>query len=267
MPYSLFQLAGKYFQYKLRAKNGKGHGMHSPFVFDFIRNVLSVRYVYPDYERVEHLRRSLLNETRKIDVIDLGAGSGKSSGKHRSISSIARNAAKPAKFGQLLYRMVRYYKPDCILELGTSLGISSCYLQLGNPTAELTTLEGSPAIAAEARVNFQQLQLTSIQQVTGNFDDTLQDVLKNKEKLDFVFVDGNHQLDPTVRYFEQLLPHLHNDSILIFDDIHWSAEMEEAWNQIKKHASVRCTVDLFFIGIVFFRQEFKEPQHFQVQFA
>src|SRR5690606_38570422 len=101
-------------------------------------------------------------------------------GKQRSISSIARHAAKPPKFGKLLYRMVNYYKPSSILELGTSLGVSSCYLQLGNPDAEMITLEGSPAIAAEAGKNFQQLQLPSIKQVVGNFDDTLEDVLKNK---------------------------------------------------------------------------------------
>ena len=80
------------------------------------------------------------------------------------------------------------------------------------------------------------------------------------------YVDGNHRYEPTIRYFQLLLSHAHNDTILIFDDIHWSAEMEKAWKEIQQHPSVRCTVDLFYLGFVFLRDEFKVPQHFVVRF-
>jgi predicted O-methyltransferase YrrM len=95
---------------------------------------------------------------------------------------------------------------------------------------------------------------------------TLSDALDKLTTVDFAFVDGNHRQEPTERYFQQILTKINNDSIIIFDDIHWSREMEQAWETIKKHPSVCCTVDLFFIGIVFFREEFRENQHFKIRF-
>jgi predicted O-methyltransferase YrrM len=184
----------------------------------------------------------------------------------RSIASIARHAAKPKKWAQLLFRIVNYYQPENILELGTSLGISTSYMAMANPHAHIVTAEGSSAIAERAHKNFRSLQLTSVHQVKGNFNDTLPVILKSLPKLDLAFIDGNHRLEPTLQYFNQLLPSLHEGSIVIFDDIHWSAEMEQAWNAIRENNAVRLSVDLFFIGLVFFSDQFKAKQHFTIRF-
>jgi predicted O-methyltransferase YrrM len=197
---------------------------------------------------------------------DMGAGSVVAMTNKRTISSIAKTAAKPKKFGQLLYRLVKYYQPETIIELGTSLGITTSYLSLAAPGAKLVTMEGSNAVAAVARQNFNALGLKNISVTEGNFDDTLLPALSNLSSVDLCFIDGNHRQEPTERYFRQLLPKLTNDSILVFDDIHWSHEMEQAWKTISQHEAVRCSIDLFFIGIVFFRQEFKEKQHFVIRF-
>ena len=162
--------------------------------------------------------------------------------------------------------MVRQYQPTTILELGTSLGISTSYLSLANPGASIITMEGASSIAAKARQNFNTLKLQNISIEEGNFDQTLSAVVSQISLLDIAFIDGNHRREPTESYFGQLLPKTHNDSILIFDDIHWSHGMEQAWETIKQHPSVRCTIDLFFIGIALFRQEFKEKQHFSIRF-
>ena len=264
--YSPFQLAIKYLRYYLTASNSQGHGMHSPFVFEFITKVLNDKTEYPAYQLVENLRQQLLTDQSELTIEDYGAGSTIDKTNQRTIASIAKNAAKPAKYGQLLYRMVKYYQPQTILELGTSLGITTSYLSLAKPDAELTTMEGATAIAEAARQNFATLKLQNIIVKEGNFDHTLQNVISGLSTIDFAFVDGNHRREPTERYFNQLLSATNNDSILIFDDIHWSREMEQAWETIKHHPSVRCTIDLFFIGIVLFRQEFKEKQHFVVRF-
>ncbi|MBL7738122.1 MAG: class I SAM-dependent methyltransferase [Chitinophagaceae bacterium] len=240
--------------------------MHSPFVFDLITKVMNDKTTYPDYRQVEGLRENLLTDQALLDIEDMGAGSGVSKTNQRTVASIARNAAKPKKFGQLLYRMVKYYQPQMIIELGTSLGITTSYLSLAKSNANLITMEGARSVAAVARNNFDQLRLKNVSLTEGNFDDTLQPVLEPFSSVDFCFVDGNHRQEPTERYFRQLLPKTTNDSILIFDDIHWSQEMELAWHTIQQHEAVRCTVDLFFIGIVFFRQEFKEKQHFKIRF-
>jgi predicted O-methyltransferase YrrM len=264
--YSAYRQVRKYLSYYLTAANGKGHGMHSPFIFDFITTVLNDKQAYPDYETVEQLRQRMLNDKRILSVTDFGAGSMTDKSDHRTIASIAKNAAKPAKYSQLLYRMIRKYKPAAALELGTSLGITTTYLALANPGMKLVTMEGSPAVAEIARQNFKDTGLDNIEMTEGNFDQTLQSVLDSLPAVDFIFVDGNHRREPTLRYFYQFLDKINPQSILIFDDIHWSAEMEQAWEIIKSHDAVRCSIDLFFIGIVFFRKEFMEKQHFSIRF-
>lgn len=264
--YSPFQLAAKYLNYWLTASNGKGHGMHSPFVFEFITKILNDKTIYPEYEKVESLRKQLVNDNAILEVEDFGAGSSISKTNKRSVSSIAKNAAKPKKFGQLLFRIVKYYQPATILELGTSLGITTSYLSLAKPEAKLVTMEGSKEIAEVVKKNFSTLHLRNIEIVEGNFDDTLSSLITHHSYIDFAFIDGNHRQEPTERYFQQILSKTNNDSILVFDDIHWSREMEAAWETIKNHSSVTCSIDLFFIGIVFFRKEFKEKQHFIIRF-
>ena len=264
--YSKYRQALNYLRYYFTAANGKGHGMHSPFVFDFIKTVLNDRQSYPDYQTVEKLREEMLTDKRILSVRDFGAGSVVNKSDHRTIASIAKNAAKPGKYGQLLYRMVKKYKPAATLELGTSLGITTSYLALAGPYMKLVTMEGSPAIAETARQNFKNLRLRGIEMVEGNFDETLLAALASLSTVDLVFIDGNHRREPTLRYFQQLLDKINPQSILVFDDIHWSPEMEAAWEVIRSHEAVRCSIDLFFIGIVFFREEFKEKQHFAIRF-
>jgi len=264
--YSPLQLAVKYFKQWLSASNGKGHGMHSPFVFEFITKILNDKTFYPEYEKVESLRNRLLNDHTVLEVKDFGAGSVISKKNQRSISSLAKNAAKPKKFGQLLFRMVKYYQAATILELGTSLGITTSYLSLAKPDAKLITMEGSKEIADVAKINFRNLEIRNIEIVEGNFDNTLSSVVRGLSTVDFAFIDGNHRQEPTERYFKELLANSSNESILVFDDIHWSSEMEAAWEAIKNNAAVTCSIDLFFIGIVFFRKEFKEKQHFSIRF-
>lgn len=264
--YSKFQLALKYVAYKLAASNSKGHGVHSPFVFDFITRVLNDDKQYSDYEKVESLRKKLLKNRSVLTIEDYGAGSGSSSSNRRSVSSIAKHALKTKKYAQLIYRIAKYYEPSSLIELGTSLGITSSYLSLARPDGSLITLEGAPAVAGIARRNFADLNLNNVRIVEGNFDYTLPSVLYHMPTVNFAFIDGNHRQQPTENYFQWLLERSTTNTIFIFDDIHWSPEMERAWNRIREHERVRCSIDLFFIGILFFRNEFKEKQHFTVKF-
>lgn len=264
--YNSVQLAFKYLQYYFTASNGKGHGLHSPFVFDFIIHVLNDRKTCPAYNKVEELREQLLSVNQEIEVEDFGAGSSIDKTNKRRIASIARHAAKPKKYGQLLYRMVQYYKSSAILELGTSLGITTSYLALANPLAKIMTIEGSPSIASIAKRNFNSLSIENTKIVEGNFDSVLSQVINNFSSIDFIFIDGNHREEPTIRYFNKIIGKTKKNSIVVLDDIHWSKEMEGAWQTIKNHSLVKCTIDLFFMGIVFFRDEFHEKQHFTVRF-
>lgn len=240
--------------------------MHSPFVFQFILHVLNNQSGYIPPAEIEVLRKKLKNDKSILQIEDLGAGSRVAATKERSVQQLATSALKPPKYAHLLYRLVKHYQPKTIVELGTSLGITTSYLAVANPIASITTIEGSKAVAAIATNNFSKLQLKNIRLLNGNFDALLPTVINEHTTIDLAYIDGNHRYQPTLNYFQQFLAKAHNDSIFVFDDIHWSKEMEQAWEEIKNHPSVRCTVDIFFLGFVFFRSEFKVKQHFSIRF-
>jgi len=264
--YSKFQLAKKYFKYYFTAANGKGHGVHSPFVFEFIKFVMNDKKHYDIYKEAEGLRTELLRNEAVIEVEDFGAGSSVIKTNKRKIKDIAASSLKPKKYSRLLFRMIQYYHAQQAVELGTSFGISTAYLASAQNRPTVTTMEGSPAIAKIAQHNFDQLELNNIELIPGNFDQTVPVLLAASPKIDFVFLDGNHRKAPTLRYFTELLGAAHENTVMVFDDIHWSREMEEAWEELKQHESVTLSIDLFFIGIIFFRKDFKVKQHFTIRF-
>ena len=260
------QLAFKFIKYYLTASNGNGHGIHSPFVYDFIRKVLNKTNAPDNAFEIEARRNSLESNTSVIEVLDRGAGSRTSELKKRSISSIAKSALKQKKISRLLYRMGVYFNPDNILEMGTCFGITSSYLAMSMPNQTLVTMEGAPAIAQEAQNTFDLLHLKNIQIVEGDFSTCLPEYLHSIPHIGMVYIDGNHRYAPTMEYFKLLLSKVNEQSILIFDDIYWSSEMEKAWDEIKKQEEVTLTIDLFYIGIVFFRKENKQKQHFTIRY-
>jgi predicted O-methyltransferase YrrM len=217
------------------------------------------------YKTIEALRAELLKDETTIRVLDLGAGSQFGNTKKKRIRDIAHNAAKPPKFGKLIFRLCDFFQPETILELGTSLGLTTAYMAAAKPSTNIYTLEGCPETLEKAKTNFNSLKLKNIHPIQGDFGYTLPSLLKKLEGVDFAFFDGNHRYKPTMDYFTQTLRLANENSLFIFDDIHWSSEMEQAWEEIKKHPQVSITIDLFFIGLVFFRKG-KPKEHFVIRF-
>ncbi|MFA6085149.1 O-methyltransferase [Mucilaginibacter sp.] len=248
-----------------RFKSKNRHGLHSPFIYRLVDEVIYDNKHKEVYDIVEEQRDHLLIDDRMITVADLGAGSHVNNNKQKKISDITINALKPPKLAKLLYRLAAFTQPTNIIELGTCLGITTIYLQQAAPNAKVYTLEGCPQTAGVAKEVFERAGLNDINIITGNFDDTLGGVLDSQEKLDFVYIDGNHQRDATLRYFEWCLPKVHEDTMLIFDDIYWSDGMKQAWEQIKTHPQVSATVDLFWIGLVFFKTG-QAKEDFKIRF-
>lgn len=264
--YSGVQMVFKYLRFYLTASNGKGHGIHSPFVFDFIERVLNDDRQFYAYRQIENLRQLLLNDQRILEVKDAGIDSNIHTSPYHTVAAIAKSSLSPAKFGQLLFRIVDRYALSDILELGTSLGITSSYLAMANNNASVTTMEGSRAIAATARENFQKLGIANCRLIEGDFDHTLHEWLKAGRVISMAYIDGNHRHESTVCYFRQLLNATNEYSILIFNNIHRSIEMEQAWKEIQNEEVVTLSIDLFFIGIIFFRKEFRTKQHISIRF-
>lgn len=240
--------------------------MHSPFVFDFILNVLQNKNDYEAPAEIELLRKTLLHDKTVLQMHELGAGSRTHTARQQTVAQIARAALKSRRLAQVLFRLVKHYQPQNIIELGTSLGLTTSYFSRANSGASIITIEGNPSVAAKAQENFEQLHCSNIEMLQGNFDDLLPPVLDRLKTADLAYIDGNHRYQPTISYFNQLLPCSHPNTIMVFDDIHWSAEMEQAWREIRQHPLVKYTIDIFFLGFVFFRSDFKVKQDFSIRF-
>jgi predicted O-methyltransferase YrrM len=255
----------RYFKYLLTAKTR--YRVHSQHVYDFINNVLRDKEQYTYYEVLWKHRNEIAASNDPIETVDFGVGSGKKaySTKIISLGKIVRLRSHKENELKLLYRIVRFYKPSNILEFGTAAGISTSYIKCGNKTSHMVSMEGCSNLASRANELFNGLGLQNIEIAVGNFDTSLHAVLKKFTTLDFVFFDGNHRKEPTLRYFEDCVQLSNENSIFVFDDIHWSQGMESAWNTIKKDSRVSITIDLFWFGIVFFRKGI-EKQNFILRY-
>ena len=256
-------LTKNYIKHILSAKTR--HGTHSPFVYNLVDKVIYDFKDKTEYQAIEKLRENLLYDQRSITVTDLGAGSHVNNKRTKKVRSIAKNALKSKKLAQLLYRLAKEFNPANLLELGTCLGITTAYFSKALPHAKIITMEGCPQTASVAQENWDKLSLKNIDVKVGNFDDTLPKLIDEQEQLDFVFIDGNHRKDATLNYFNLCLPKVDENSVIIFDDIYWSKGMEQAWNHIKAHPDVTVTIDLFWIGLVFFRTG-QAKQDFKIRF-
>ncbi len=266
--YSNLRLAAKFLSYWFHSANAKGHGIHSPFVYNLVHHVLNSAEEPAEVRQIESLRDKLLKDKTVISVTDMGAGSRQIRKQQRTLAQITSTAVKGRRYNRLLFNLVRHYGLKNGIELGTSMGISTAYITSAPSVKKFITLEGDPAVADVARKNFDSLQLNAIVLQTGNFDDLLKPALKDLQCVDFLFIDGNHREEPTLKYFEWAYPFMNQDlSLIVFDDIHWSREMESAWNKIMQDARVMLTADLFFTGLVFFSKDrFKEKQHFTLKY-
>lgn len=252
-----------YIKYLLKAQDE--HSLHSPFMFDFYTKILKDKSQKAEYASIEALRKQLFRDKRLITINDFGAGAKTNKNTQRTVADIAQKSLKKPSIAQLFYRIIKHYQYNNIFDLGTSLGITTAYLGKANKEVKLKSFEGCGETAKIAQENFGKLSLKNIEIVVGNIDETLPESLNKTEQLDFVFFDANHRYEPTIRYFEQCLSKIHDSSCFIFDDIYWSEEMKLAWQTIQKHEAITVSIDLFWVGIVFFRKE-QPKQHFILKF-
>ncbi|MCF6132384.1 O-methyltransferase [Flavobacterium wongokense] len=258
----MFFIIKSYLKFLWNSKNE--HGVHSPFVFSLVTKCFYDKKKYPEYSILKKYRNSLLSNKKKIEVTDFGAGSRVFKSNKRAINQIACNAGISEKRAQLLYRITNYFQPENILEIGTSLGLATSALSLGNKNAKITTLEGCAETSSVAKNQFEEFNLNNIRTEVTEFSAYLKEFNRISSIVNLIYFDGNHSKKATLDYFELLLPTITNDSVWIFDDIHWSKDMEGAWEIIKGHSKVTATIDTFQWGIVFFRHE-QPKEHFLIR--
>ena len=252
-----------YLQFLFASKNE--HSLHSPFVFELYTKIIQAKTQLPVFEQIENLRKKLLENRSVINITDFGAGSRIYKTNQREIRQIAKSAEKNPKFGELLFRLIQYFKPKTIFDLGTSLGITTIYESKAYESSRVFTFEGCLATATIAKENFNELDCKNVEIIIGNIDETLPENLAKIKQLDFAFFDANHRYEPTIKYFELCLEKATEESVFVLDDIHWSDEMHKAWQYIRNHKEVMISIDLFYIGLVFFRKN-QPKQDFVLRF-
>ncbi|TBX69160.1 class I SAM-dependent methyltransferase [Flavobacterium silvisoli] len=258
----MFHWAKSYLNFLWHSKNE--HGVHSPFVFSLVTKCFYDKKKYAEYALLKNYRNTLLQNKNTIEVTDFGAGSRVFKSNSRAVNQIAKNAGISKKRAELLFRITNYFKPENILEIGTSLGLASSALSLASKNATITTLEGCENTMTEAKKQFKKFGLKNINSIHTEFSNYLKNCQLSIVNYQLIYFDGNHSKQATLEYFELLLPTTTNDCVWIFDDIHWSEDMEEAWEAIKKHPSVTVTIDTFQWGLVFFRKE-QPKEHFVIR--
>lgn len=244
-------------------KSTNQHGVHSPFVYNLVTKCFYKKKNDSSWIFFKKVKQQLLDNKNKIKVTDFGSGSKIFKTPYRSISKIAKVAGMSNTKAKLLIKIINYFKPQNVLEIGTSVGLGTTAIKTGNKEANIITLEGCKTTSNVAKELFLNNNFKNIEIVNGHFNTTLENIIKNK-KFDFIYFDGNHTKADTLNYFNLCLPTITNDSLWIFDDIYWTKEMTEAWVEIKNHPKVKVTVDVFHFGLVFFRNE-QEKEHFKIR--
>ena len=237
------------------------YNIHSPLVHDFIENVLDNSVKYYSFIGIEHVRSLLLKQNEAIELKDLGAGSKSIKSSLSTINILTKKVQSTPEKAQILFRIVSFFQKKNILEIGTSLGLTTAYLSNANKNGKITTIEGDQVVSNLAQKNFNTLKLNNIKLINEPFDEIIPQLLKNK--FDLVFFDGNHSKEATLRYFYWLVEHANEDSIFIFDDIYWSIEMKQAWQEICNFDKVMLSLDIFSLGIVFFKKN-REKDHIRL---
>lgn len=245
---NLFQISSflQYWLYKVDE-----HSIHSPFFFDLYTKVIKPKSPISGFEEIEKLRSNLLASQEIVTVKDLGASSKHFNSDHRMIAAIAKTSLAPIDMSTLLYRLAEYVDARQIVELGTSMGVTALYLaKKGNAT--VNTFEGNAAFINIAKTNFEYFEAKNIRLIEGLIDDTLREFLQTNRKINFVLMDANHQYEPTMHYFKEIVNRMVDNGVVVVDDIYSSKEMAHAWKEIKSHELVYGSVDLYRCGLVFF---------------
>lgn len=246
-----------------QAKRG-GHGVHSPFVYKLVENVLSNQHSFYAFDELDKLRSELNKDSTELDINDLGAGSQKLGNEKRKVRDIATHGISSKKQAELLFKLISYFRSEVVIELGTSIGLTSMYLSYAAANGKIYTLEGSGSLADFASRLFKDHKRSNITCIQGDFDQTLPKLLDQLNTFDLMYIDGNHTYEATLRYFELACQKTNEDSVIIFDDIYWSKEMTRAWEEIKANDRVRLSVDCFYFGMIFFRNAQKQKEHFKL---
>ena len=211
-------------------------------------------------ERVELIRSDVAQETRLFEVVNPHDSDPK-----RTAAQIADRSSVTSEWGTFLYLCAESFRSRAILELGSCAGISGCYLASSRYCTKFITVEGSESLASLARSNIARISERG-EVVNALFDDALDQILPTLGGgIDLVYIDGHHEYKATLHYFRRLKFQLNKGALVVFDDVHWSEEMWQAWQTLKALEGFSYTIDAGRFGICLWEGASLLPIHYDLR--
>lgn len=247
-----YKLLKRYVVYRFRAKMRGGHGIHSPFLFQYYNSVLYGKVKCSYSESPKLLFKLLQQDTTEFEPTSFGAKT--TATAPLQVRHFAASSAISKADGKLLFRIAKDLKPKTVVELGTGAGVGTAYLASAYGDAKVYTVEATPQLVSKAKVNLATVGLTNVECIEGQFSAVLPMLLERIDRVDMAFIDGDHTYDATLANVECILRKAHSNTVIVVHDIHWSEQMERAWEALKLDSRISIAVDLFSLGILFLRE-------------
>jgi predicted O-methyltransferase YrrM len=231
------------------------HSAQPPFLYNFILNIFNKKNKHPELANCIKEKKNLFLDSSPITITDYGTGNKQGLKYDTMVSQQAKRSLKSNREIKYLFQFVAHYQPSFIIELGTSFGISTLAMASASPNSEIISFEGCPQTATKAINLFQKNEIHNTSFVIGNIDEVLENSIPKGKTFDLAIVDANHTYEHTLKYFFMLKNMRNSKSVIIFDDIHWSKDINNAWNEIKADEDVQLTVETWNFGFVFFNPD------------
>lgn len=233
-----------YLEYYFKAETK--FNIHPPFLFNFIDFTFDQDRIFYAFDKIQEASEILKrNETH----IPSEPFSKNRQQDQFTVAELYKKSGHSVSEYECLYRMNLFLKSKNSLELGACTGMSGIAIALSNKSGKLTSIEGNQFLSSICNAMFDRFKLSNAQCIAIEFDSFLNTT--SVQDFDFVFLDGDHQYDSTIKYASKLLTITTDAAVLVLDDIHWSADMYRAWKDLIKHPAIQCSLETERWGILF----------------
>ncbi len=238
----------KYLSYLFHAKHRKGFGIHSPFVFYLVTMVIEEKLPYYRFVQIENLRTLLTKTKKKIKENRNGVE------KERRISEFVYESSFSPSYDQLLFRLVNFFKPKNVVEIGDSVGITTLYLATSDTRRPTYTIGESKDLADFAHTTFGKVGLQNIIQLAGSVEEKLPVVLSKEKNVDFVYFGRQASVEAMQKSLSLLSSCFTGKTVLLMSDI-WKDDRKKLWESVKKQGGGRVSIDMFHYGILIYNED------------
>jgi len=221
----------------------KGFGVHSPFVYDLITNVIEEKSDFYAFSDISIAQLQLLQNEH---VIQYGR-------KRIAVKEALKRFGITTKEGKFLFRLTNHYKPHTILSIGSSMGLAPLCLTRYNATVQCIILEYEQDIAEIAKQILNKEKNTALNIKIGAYHELLPESIVQLQRIDCVFIGKDVGVNDWDTVFEQCEPFIHDSTFFVLAGIRSSTDKQNYWMQYRQHPSVTIAVDLFDMGLLFFQ--------------